>query len=150
MDLFFFRCRYPYVSHLVCNAGCAFWSGVDKLLAVRMILTKGLSWAITLPPYKLQKTGIMSKDGLGMTWQCNLFGHYVMVCSASSSLSGIITTVASSIVASSHRSRRTRSASHVLLGPSGRALWRACRTGTTRKTGSSSRRTTLMRQASTR
>jgi len=69
---------YPYISHLICNAGCGFWSGVDKLLAFRIIFTKGLNLAVTLPSYKLQKIGIMSKDGLGATWQSNLFGHYIM------------------------------------------------------------------------
>ncbi|KIP09853.1 hypothetical protein PHLGIDRAFT_102186 [Phlebiopsis gigantea 11061_1 CR5-6] len=69
---------YPYVSHLVCNAGCAFWTGVDKLSAVRSILNRGLIWSITLPPFKLQHTGKMSVDGLGCTWQSNIFGHYIM------------------------------------------------------------------------
>ncbi|KAJ3534524.1 hypothetical protein NM688_g7122 [Phlebia brevispora] len=70
--------RYPYISHLICNAGTAFWSGVDKLIAIYAILTKGLVWAITLPPFKLQQTGRMSTDGLGATWQANVFGHYAM------------------------------------------------------------------------
>lgn len=52
---------------------------MDKILAVRTILTKGLSWSITLPPFKLQHTGRMSTDGLGCTFQSNVFGHYIMV-----------------------------------------------------------------------
>lgn len=71
--------RYPYISHLICNAGCGFWSGVDKLLACRQILDVGLSLAITIPKFKLQHTGVMSGDGLGCTWQSNIFGHYIMV-----------------------------------------------------------------------
>lgn len=71
--------RYPYISHLICNAGCAFWTGVDKILAAKVIVMKGLSWSITLPPFKLQHTGRMSADGLGCTWQSNVFGHYIMV-----------------------------------------------------------------------
>ena len=78
--------RYAYISHLICNAGCAFWSGVDKLLSAKVIATRGLTWAITLPPFKLQRTGIMSKDGLGCTWQSNIFGHYIMVRSSSYSV----------------------------------------------------------------
>ena len=45
--------RYPYVSHLICNAGCAFWSGVSKFIACKQILQQGLSLAITIPEFKL-------------------------------------------------------------------------------------------------
>lgn len=72
------RDTYPYVSHLICNAGCAFWSGVSKFTACKQILEVGLSQAVTIPEFKLQQTGVMSRDGLGCTWQSNVFGHYIM------------------------------------------------------------------------
>lgn len=35
--------------------------------------------AVTFPIYKKQHTGVMSSDGLGWVWQCNVFGHYLLV-----------------------------------------------------------------------
>lgn len=116
---------------------------MDKLLAIRVILTKGLSWSITLPPFKLQKKGKLSKDGLGLTWQSNLFGHYIMV--------RILVTYWRdflgdffwcSTAPSDPRSKRTLSVSIVQLELSGRALWKAGRVGTIRLTGNLSRQTT--------
>lgn len=37
--------------------------------------------AVTSPVYKLQVVGELSVDGLGWVWQCNVFGHYVLVSS---------------------------------------------------------------------
>ena len=71
--------RYPYISHLICNAGAAFWDGVDKIGAIKHIWEHGLIHAITIPTYKLQQKGRISADGLGATWEGNIFGHYVMV-----------------------------------------------------------------------
>ncbi|KAI0698879.1 hypothetical protein BC835DRAFT_1268627 [Cytidiella melzeri] len=70
--------RYTYVSHLICNAGAAFFGLVDVLGAMRSIIKNGISVSITIPSYKLQPTGRMGKDGLGAIWHCNLFGHYVL------------------------------------------------------------------------
>ncbi|KAI0347014.1 hypothetical protein BDW22DRAFT_485718 [Trametopsis cervina] len=70
--------KYSYVSHLICNAGAAFWTGIDRWAAVRSTFKRGFCWTVTLPPFKLQSTGIMSNDGLGATWQGNLFGHYIL------------------------------------------------------------------------
>ncbi|KAI0092561.1 hypothetical protein BDY19DRAFT_924999 [Irpex rosettiformis] len=69
---------YPYVSHLICNAGAAFFSLIDIPGAIRSFLFRGIIPSITVVPYKVQPTGLMSKDGLGAVWHCNLFGHYVM------------------------------------------------------------------------
>ena len=30
-------------------------------------------------PYTIQREGVLSDDGLGWTWQCNVFGHYILV-----------------------------------------------------------------------
>lgn len=35
--------------------------------------------AVTTPKYFLQRVGDVSQDGLGLVWQCNVFGHYVLV-----------------------------------------------------------------------
>lgn len=29
--------------------------------------------------FNVQKVGVLSPDSLGMVWQCNVFGHYVLV-----------------------------------------------------------------------
>jgi hypothetical protein len=36
---------------------------------------------VTDPQYNVQRRAVMSDDGLGWTWQCNVFGHYILVCS---------------------------------------------------------------------
>ncbi|KZT20333.1 3-keto sterol reductase [Neolentinus lepideus HHB14362 ss-1] len=69
--------RYPYVSHLICNAGIISWAGVDNRLAVKEIMTD-LIKAVTRPESYIQNIGEVSIDGLGLVWQCNVFGHYVL------------------------------------------------------------------------
>lgn len=71
--------RYPYVSHLICNAGAAFFGLVDILGAIRSFIYNGISVSITVPSYKVQSVGLVDKDGLGTIWHSNLFGHYLMV-----------------------------------------------------------------------
>ncbi len=39
-------------------------------------------YAATYPVFKKQVTGELSEDGLGWIWQCNVFGHYVLVSMA--------------------------------------------------------------------
>jgi 3-keto steroid reductase len=69
--------RYPYVSHLICNAGVAGMIGIDWPVAFKQILTSPLA-AFTAPEYNLQVAGEISVDGLGWVWQCNVFGHFVL------------------------------------------------------------------------
>ncbi|KAL0949047.1 hypothetical protein HGRIS_009140 [Hohenbuehelia grisea] len=69
--------NYPYVSHLVCNAGVASFKGMNYPLLIREIL-RGPIHAVTYPSYYLQNTGERSIDGLGWVWQCNVFGHYAL------------------------------------------------------------------------
>ena len=35
---------------------------------------------VTNPQYNVQRREVVSDDGLGWTWQCNVFGHYILVC----------------------------------------------------------------------
>lgn len=41
-----------------------------------------MNWveAVTAPIFYTQEVGQLSQDGLGWVWQCNVFGHYVLVC----------------------------------------------------------------------
>jgi 3-keto steroid reductase len=77
------RCRYPYVSHLVCNAGVAPFLNISGSLLCKQIwknlLEFNLFEVVAHPTYVVQSTGLTSDDGLGWVWQCNVFGHYILV-----------------------------------------------------------------------
>ncbi|KAF8270865.1 hypothetical protein EI94DRAFT_1680085 [Lactarius quietus] len=74
---------YPYVSHLVCNAGVAPFLRLSFPLIFQQLWQDkfDLFGLVTNPRYDIQRAGIMSDDGLGWVWQCNVFGHYV-ICRA--------------------------------------------------------------------
>lgn len=76
---------YPYVSHLVCNAGVAPFLRISwPLLLLQLwqdLCALDPFGFATHPRYNIQRTAIVSDDGLGWAWQCNVFGHYV-VCRA--------------------------------------------------------------------
>ncbi|EGO27194.1 hypothetical protein SERLADRAFT_333162, partial [Serpula lacrymans var. lacrymans S7.9] len=69
--------RYPYVSHLICNAGVASFNKIDWVICLQQLFTHWVT-AVTAPIYYIQNKGEMSSDELGWVWQCNVFGHYVM------------------------------------------------------------------------
>ena len=77
--------RYPYVSHLVCNAGVAPFLGISWSLLFQQLrrdmLELNVFGLVTNPQYNVQRRAVMSDDGLGWAWQCNVFGHYILVCS---------------------------------------------------------------------
>lgn len=75
---FFFAFRYPYLNHLVLNAGSASFAAIDwfkltGLLVLHPIVT------LTVVSYVIQHIGEKSEDGLGYIWQCNIFGPYLFV-----------------------------------------------------------------------
>jgi 3-keto steroid reductase len=75
--------RYPYVSHLVCNAGVApflriSWPRLFQQLWQDLCELKPFEF-VTHPRFNIQRSAMMSDDGLGWVWQCNVFGHYVIV-----------------------------------------------------------------------
>ncbi|KAJ2928014.1 hypothetical protein H1R20_g9084, partial [Candolleomyces eurysporus] len=78
--------KYPYISHLMCNAGLASFSGLDPKLLLHQLFTdpKG---AVTTPLYYSQHSGELSIDGLGWVWQCNVFSHFSMFRELQPSLS---------------------------------------------------------------
>jgi len=69
--------KYPYLTHMVLNAGGAAWTGVDWLRATWEMLSN-LHKAVTYPSYKLQRAGDKSADGFGWVWQINVGGHYLL------------------------------------------------------------------------
>ncbi|KAG8762570.1 UDP-glucuronic acid decarboxylase 1 [Ceratobasidium sp. 423] len=71
------RKRFPYITHLILNAGIGDFVGINWPLAIWEICTR-FKTAVTAPGFKIQGTGKMSEDGLGWVWQCNIFGHFVL------------------------------------------------------------------------
>lgn len=69
--------RYPYLTHVVLNAGGASWIGVDWLRATLSMIFN-LHTAVTRPTYKLQRSGEVSADGFGWVWELNVGMHYVL------------------------------------------------------------------------
>lgn len=87
--------KYPYISHLICNAGVATFKRLDIRIFLMQCIESPLK-AVQYPAFNVQKAGVTSGDGLGFVWQCNVFGHYVLfrtiqplltACSTSSGLS---------------------------------------------------------------
>ncbi|KIL67356.1 hypothetical protein M378DRAFT_102521 [Amanita muscaria Koide BX008] len=77
--------KYPYVSHLICNAGLASFSRLDWPVAIKeTLLNPG---GVPSRPVYIQHKGEESVDGFGWVWQCNFFGHFVLFRALESSLS---------------------------------------------------------------
>ncbi|KAF9041935.1 3-keto sterol reductase [Hymenopellis radicata] len=69
--------NYPYISHLICNAGNASYDRISWTLLLKQMLTDPFS-IVSRPAFNLHVTGERSVDGLGWMFQANLFSHYVM------------------------------------------------------------------------
>ncbi|KAK7049730.1 3-keto-steroid reductase [Paramarasmius palmivorus] len=69
--------KYPYVSHLICNAGVAPFERIVWSRALKQFAVDPLG-AVTTPMFYTQTFGEISMDGYGWVWQCNLFGHYTL------------------------------------------------------------------------
>ena len=70
--------RYPYVSHLICNAGVINFKNIDWVSCLTQLAREPVQ-AVTAPEYYRQYVGEKSVDGFGWVWQCNVFGHYCLV-----------------------------------------------------------------------
>ncbi|KAH9955573.1 hypothetical protein BC827DRAFT_1320885 [Russula dissimulans] len=74
--------HYPYISHLVCNAGVAPFLNISWSLLLRKawrnLLEVNLFELVTNPSYNIQHTALMSDGGFGWAWRCNVFGHYIL------------------------------------------------------------------------
>ncbi|PPQ97106.1 hypothetical protein CVT26_001011 [Gymnopilus dilepis] len=69
--------KYPYVSHLLCNAGVASFKKVNWLLAIKQLILDPMG-LITAPNFYTQHVGEISADNLGWVWQSNVFGHFML------------------------------------------------------------------------
>jgi 3-keto steroid reductase len=70
--------RYPYISHIICNAGVNSFIHINWLHAIKQVLTN-IVVAVSVPRFNVATIGDRSVDGLGWVWQCNVFGHYALV-----------------------------------------------------------------------
>lgn len=66
-----------HIDTIICNAGMAQFTHLDIRKATIQALTHPIK-AISEPNYKVQSVGGLSKDGLGITFQANFFGHYYL------------------------------------------------------------------------
>ncbi|KAF9645056.1 hypothetical protein BDM02DRAFT_3120885 [Thelephora ganbajun] len=70
------RTKYPYLNHLVLNAGAASFTAIDWFkLVIPLLLHPVIS--LTVASYIIQGIGERSEDGFGYIWQCNVFGPYI-------------------------------------------------------------------------
>lgn len=69
--------RYPYLTHLIHNAGGAAFTGINFWLASWMMLTR-FHAAVTFPKFKMQRSGDVSQDGLGWVWQINVGSSWAL------------------------------------------------------------------------
>ncbi|KAG0698853.1 NAD(P)-binding protein [Suillus ampliporus] len=95
---------YPYVSHLICNAGVASFITLNWFLAIKQLAADWVE-AVTAPIFYGQEVGQLTQDGLGWVWQCNVFGHYVLFRALKSHLAKYQTSTGARVIwMSSHES----------------------------------------------
>jgi len=71
------REKMPYISHLVCNAGFASFKCIDWAGCISQLIRNPVD-AMARPDYYVQYVGEVSPDNLGLVWQSNVFGHFVL------------------------------------------------------------------------
>jgi len=147
--------RYPYINHLVLNAGTAPFAAIDWFKFICLLLVHPIV-TLTVATYIIQRAGERSEDGFGYTWQCNVFGPYLFVCpfpqlscSNRSPQSVRFCSIASWDLYSKPSTLDQTSTSTTPLACYGRALSKP-RISTGQRTGSSSRRTILTKVRSTK
>ncbi|KAH9921833.1 hypothetical protein B0H21DRAFT_766555 [Amylocystis lapponica] len=70
------KCVSLYIPHN-CNAGLATYSHLDIPVFLAQCCESPLI-ALSKPEFNVQTNGSLSGDNLGLVWQCNVFGHYVL------------------------------------------------------------------------
>ena len=78
--------RHRYISHLICNAATTTFKSLSILSYLCDIIRHPVH-AVHYPRHNAQEAGILSSNGLGYVWQCNTFGHYVLVSNDSKCIS---------------------------------------------------------------
>ncbi|KAJ1823176.1 hypothetical protein LPJ56_000166 [Coemansia sp. RSA 2599] len=70
--------KYSRLDRLFCNAGAMAIDRLDFLGIFRGLLTHPISF-FESSEAMVQRRGLVTKDGLGLTFQTNVFGHYLLV-----------------------------------------------------------------------
>lgn len=70
--------RYEHINYLFANAALGLCDGINWFTAIFEVLTNPMK-AVTDPDYRIQKTGLISNDGMGYVFQANVFGTYYLI-----------------------------------------------------------------------
>lgn len=70
--------KYSKLDYFFANSAQGVYDGIDWIGAVREICANPVKGA-TDPHYKIQRIGVKSGDGMGMVFQCNVFGPYYLI-----------------------------------------------------------------------
>lgn len=70
--------RYKKLDYFFANSAQGVFDGIDWIGATKELLRDPVAGA-TDPHYKIQKVGVKSKDGMGLVFQCNVFGPYYLI-----------------------------------------------------------------------
>lgn len=70
--------KYKKINYFFNNAALGFCDGINWLRAVWEVCTNPKK-AVTDPGYRIQKKGLISKDGMGYVFQANVFGTYFLI-----------------------------------------------------------------------
>lgn len=70
--------KYEAINYFFVNAAQGVYDGIDWIGAVKQVLSDPLE-AVTNPTYRMQRIGVVSKDGMGLVFQANLFGPYYLI-----------------------------------------------------------------------
>lgn len=70
--------QHKKIDYLFINAAQGVYDGIDWVQATRDVICNPIQ-AVTNPTYKLQRTGVKSKDGMGLVFQANVFGPYYFI-----------------------------------------------------------------------
>lgn len=69
---------FKAINYVYVNAALGVCSGINWFKAIREVITSPVQ-AVTDPHYKIQESGLRSKDDMGLVFQANVFGPYYMI-----------------------------------------------------------------------
>ncbi|CAM9016566.1 unnamed protein product [Wickerhamomyces anomalus] len=70
--------RYKAIDYFFANSAQGVYDGIDWVGAAKELIRDPIAGA-TDPHYKIQRVGVKSKDGMGLVFQCNVFGPYYLI-----------------------------------------------------------------------
>ncbi|ODV77655.1 3-keto-steroid reductase [Suhomyces tanzawaensis NRRL Y-17324] len=79
--------RYTHIDYFIANAAQGVYSGIHWPLVAYYLVTD-FDIAVKAAPYRIQRTGVKSADGLGLVFQANVFGPYYLVSKLTKLLKG--------------------------------------------------------------